>query len=454
MLLRFPGDFLWGAATAAAQIEGAAFEDGKGPSIWDVFSRIPGATQRGETPDMGCDSYHHLADDIRLMKNLGLQTYRFSFSWPRIFPEGTGRVNQKGLDYYRALLDALHENGIVPNATMYHWDLPYWLSVKGGFGNRDIVQWFVEYAQVLLEAFGRDIPLWATFNEPIAVYAGYAYGFFAPGIRDERYARQCVHNLLVCHGKTVQLFRDMGLPNAKIGIVVDIWPHFPARPDCAEDIRLAESNNEITGHGMFLNPLFLGGYSDIHADYMRKNGLYPQVEAGDFETIAQPLDFYGLNFYNGLFDRAGVEKKRDGKQGGNFQDDEADGYYAADFHPECILDALRLLRDKYHLQIPIYITENGYGVENERDEAGYVRDEKRIAYLAQILRHVHRAIEEGIPVRGYYVWSLMDNYEWSAGYSKKYGIAHVDFNTQARTLKESGKWYAKVIARGAVELPD
>lgn len=442
MKYEFPQDFLWGTATAAAQVEGAAFEDGRGPSIWDVFSRIPGKIGDGSTPDVACDQYHRFEEDIAIMKQMGIKSYRFSFSWSRILPEGTGEVNQAGIDYYKRLIGSLKENGIVPNATMYHWDLPYALQIQGGFGNREMVKWFTDYANILLDNFGQDVDLWVTFNEPIAVYVGHAYGFFAPGLKNEKYARQCLHNLLVCHGETVKLFREKKLQNARIGIVVDVWPHYPARPGNKKDEEMALYNNEIAGYGMFLHPLFLGGYSRELMRYMEEKDMTPRAEEGDFDTIHQRLDFYGLNFYNGIYDNAEpVEVQREAdKAGGNFQD-------KPESHPEAVYQVLHMLVEKYKVDIPIYVTENGLPQEDSADLDGLLEDQERIDYIQQILIWTHKAMEDGIPVKGYYVWSLLDNFEWSAGYSMRYGLNYTDYRTLERIPKKSAGWYRDVIEK-------
>ncbi|MDO5422940.1 MAG: family 1 glycosylhydrolase [Eubacteriales bacterium] len=447
MQYTFPKDFLWGAATAAAQIEGGAFEDGREPSIWDVFSRIPGKIKNGDLPDISCDSYHLYEKDIEAMKALGLKTYRFSFSWSRIIPDGTGEVNPAGIQYYKRLIAALKENGIVPNATMYHWDLPYALQIQGGFGNRDCISWFTHYAKVLLDNFGEDVDFWVTFNEPIALYVGHAYGFFAPGLKNEKYARQCLHHLLLCHGEAVKLFRTYGFSKAKIGIVVDVWKHYPDRPGNAEDEAYAVFNNEIAGYGMFLHPLFLGGYSEELNAYLEKNGMVPQMEEGDFETMRQPLDFYGLNFYNGLYDNAEEIRKKEAvlKAGGNYQDQPKQ-------HPEAVRDVLHMLVEKYRIQIPIYITENGLPQEDGPLEE-VLDDRERIAYVEQVLIAVHQAIADGIPVKGYYLWSLMDNFEWSAGFSLRYGLHYTDYQTGKRIPKKSAGWYARVIRENGFTIP-
>jgi beta-glucosidase len=441
MNCQFPKDFLWGVATAAAQVEGAAFEDGRGLSIWDVFSRIPKAVVNNDTPDIACDQYHRYREDIALMKELGVKSYRFSFSWSRIIPDGKGAVNQAGIAYYKSLIASLRENGIVPNATAYHWDLPYALQIQGGFGNRKIVDWYTYYFSILLDNFGDDVDFWVTFNEPIAVYVGHALGFFAPGLKDEAYARQCIHNLLVCHGEAVKLFRQRHFKNARIGIVVDVWPHYPAREGNKKDEDLAALNNATAGSGMLLHPVFLGGYPDLFSEYTKHNKMYPEILDGDFDTIRQPLDFYGLNYYNGVFDKASDgEDIFDAKRGGNFQTSAIPGY-----HYECLYKVLHMLVEKYKLTIPIYVTENGFASNTELDRDAAIHDTERIEYIRNILIWLHKAVSEGIQVKGYYLWSLLDNFEWSAGYTMRYGIVRTDFDTQERIIKDSGRWYSELI---------
>ncbi len=449
MRINFPEDFLWGAATAAQQVEGAAFEGGRGLSIWDVFARIPGKIRDGQVPDVTCDQYHRYEEDIKRMKELGIKSYRFSFSWPRILPNGTGEANPEGIDYYKRLISCLKENGIIPNATMYHWDLPYQLQLKGGWGNREIVRWFTDYAKVLLDNFGEDIDYWVTFNEPIATYVGYGLGTFAPGLTDEKYARQALHNLLVCHGETVKLFRE-SQQTGKIGIVVDIWKHRAGRPGNEEDERTALQANEINGYGWFLHPLFLGGYSEELTEYCRENDLMPAVEEGDFETIRTPIDFYGLNFYNGLIDNVEkdreLEEKKKKQGGGNYQD-------KPEQHPEAIYDVLHMLVEKYRVKVPIYVTENGslqldFG---DKPKEYFLEDDERIDYLKEVLKWLAKAMEDGIDVRGYYLWSLLDNFEWNVGTFMRYGIHYTDFKTLERTPKKSAFWYRDVIKNHGFE---
>lgn len=445
MKAQFPSDFVWGVATSASQVEGAAFEDGRGPSIWDIYCHEPNRTL--DVPDVACDQYHRYEEDVALMKQLHVQAYRFSFSWSRILPDGTGKVNQAGLDYYRRLLDCLKANGIKPYATIYHWDLPYKLQLMGGFGNRDFIRWYVDYVRILLDNFGSNIDYWITFNEPIAVYVGYALGFFAPGLQDEKYARQCLHHLLVAHGEAVKLFRSYNLPNTHVGITVDVWQHYPMNADDPRDVALAMYNNETQGYGMFLNPVFLGKQSDELGRYFAANGFAPKTEPGDFETIHQPLDFFGLNFYNAVIDHADEEISLDGANGGNFQRSAVPGQFF-----DALNDVMKMLKEKYHLDIPIIITESGMAQFDEvPDEHGVVHDAARIAYLEQILTHLHQAMQDGADVRGYFLWTLLDNWEWSGGFSWRYGLTRVNFETQERIIKDSGRWYSEVIARGGLE---
>ena len=438
---------MWGVATAAAQIEGAAFEGGRGPSIWDVFSRLPGKIKNDGRPDVACDSYHLYEKDVALMKEMGVKTYRFSFSWPRIIPDGSGELNPEGIRYYKELIACLKKNGIVPNATMYHWDLPYALQVKGGFGNREIITWFKHYAEVLLDNFGEDVDLWVTFNEPIAVYVGHALGFFAPGLQDEKYARQCLHHLLVCHGEVVRMFRERNLQNAKIGIVVDVWKHYPARAGNEEDEASAVYNNEITGYGMFLHPLFLGGYSGELQKYLKEQDMEPVTEEGDFEIMRRKVDFYGLNFYNGLYDNAEELRAREKaqKEGGNYQD-------RPESHPEAIRDVLHMLVEKYKVDVPIYITENGLPQDAGEGREKNLDDQERIDYVKDVLSALHETMEDGIQVKGYYMWSLLDNFEWSAGYAARYGLYYTDYQTLERIPKKSAGWYRQVIAENGFDV--
>ena len=447
--MKFPKEFLFGVATSAAQLEGGAGEDGRGLSIWDTFSRIPGTIADGTTPETACDFYHSYPCDLHLAKELNVESFRFSFSWSRIFPEGRGRVNQKGVDYYKRLIEEMHKNDLVPNATLYHWDLPYELERMGGWMNRDVVQWYGEYASWLFREFGKDIPLWATINEPIATYVGYANGGFAPGRTLEKFGRTANHHILLAHGEGVQRFRAENLKDSKIGIVIDIWNHHPFRPDNEEDCRLAKMENEKT-YRSYLNPIFLGAYSEELLDYMREQNCMPDIRSGDMAKICQPLDFFGLNCYNRVVDCADPELLRQEKKkhtGGNFQDN------GNEFYPKAVYDAIKILQEEYRINIPIYVTENGtYNCQETITEDGKIHDRERITYLKGFLYWIHKAMEEGADIRGYYVWSLLDNWEWNAGYTSRFGLIHVNFDTQERIVKDSGKWYRETIRNREVDM--
>jgi beta-glucosidase len=441
--LVFPEDFVFGVATSATQVEGAAFEDNRGLSIWDAFARVPGVIADGSTPDNACDTYHRWEQDFDLLKTLGVKSYRFSFSWPRIMPAGKGKVNQKGLDYYKRMIDKLNNMGIMPNATIYHWDLPYELEREGGWLNREVVDWYGEYASILFREFGDSVPMWATINEPIAAYVGYGLGQFAPGRRGEKSGRQANHHVLLAHGEGVRRFREENLENSKIGIVVDIWNHHPYRLDDAEDIALAEIENEKT-YRSYLNPIFNGCYTTELLAYMEKNNCLPTMEVSDMKLINQPLDFFGLNCYNRVLECADSEllKKKDNKiSGGNYMDN------GSEYYPRAVYDALHILKNDYNVQMPIYITENGTPNCNEKIAAdGKIHDQERIKYLEGFLDWINKAISEGIDVRGYYAWSLLDNWEWHAGYTYRYGLVHNNFATQERIPKDSFWWYRDLIA--------
>ena len=442
----FSEDFIWGVAACAAQVEGAASEDGRGPSIWDTFAKTPGRIADGTTPAVTCDQYHRLEEHIAFMKSLGIKSYRFSVSWSRIMPEGTGKINQKGIDYYKKLVRLLKENDIIPNLTLYHWDLPEALSQKGGFANRDFVKWYTDYAKVVFDTFGDEIDYYATFNEPISVYVGYGLGRFAPGISDEKTVRAAMHHLLVAHGEAVKLFRTYNFKRAKIGIVVDMWHHYPLRPDNADDISLAEFNNETAGYGMFLNPVFLGAYQERCIEYMKARDVMPDILPGDMASISSPIDFYGLNFYNGIFDKADGPVRADGENRGMFQcsDPSMQGIY----HHQALGDCLKILKEKYKVSCPIIITESGYDAGREPYTGEEIRDDYRIEYIKKTLTELSVQIKAGYDVRGYYLWTLLDNWEWCAGYTARFGLASVDFTTCDFVPKKSAYYYKKVIETG------
>ena len=433
--MSFRKDFIWGAASAAYQLEGGYKDDGKGLNIWDVYTNCSSAGEKkfikyNETGNVACDHYHRYKEDVALMKKTGIKYYRFSINWTRILPDGTGKVNKAGIKFYSDLIDELIKNGITPMVTLFHWDYPHKLHQRGGWLNPDSSDWFADYADIVF----RNIPnaqMFATHNEPIATYVGYALKGFAPGFGLEKYGRQANHNLLLSHGKAVERFRSGG-NKAKIGIVVDIWNRVPADPYSEADVRLAKEQNGLA-HGSYLSPLFCGEYNKYVEEMMRRRGIKIERRDGDLSLIGAPLDFYGLNCYNRVVvsSRPDVDvKKVISQNGGNFLDN------GNELYPDAIYDALKIARDEYKVDLPVYITENGVGFENEKVEDGMIRDEQRIAYLKSAFESLGRAINEGFDVRGYFLWSLTDNFEWNAGYSMKFGL-----HTRDRQKKASADFY-------------
>jgi len=434
----FPPDFVWGAATAAYQIEGAWQEDGKGESIWDRFSHTPGRVFQGHTGDTACDHYHRYAEDIALMRRLGLKAYRFSVSWPRILPLGWGTVNPRGLDFYDRLVDAVLEAGMEPFLTLYHWDYPQALYERGGWENRDMLGTFADYAAVMVRRLGDRVRKWTTLNEPAVVaFAGYAFGEHAPGLRDMRRACQVAHNLMVAHGMALQAMRAVN-PGIEGGIVLNQWIVDPATDD-PHDAAAAEYawNTQATG---FLHPLLKGYYHPQMVDSLKGN--MPQLQAGDMALITQKMDFIGLNSYSrNVVNARGKIKRIPGSE-----------YTEMDW--EVCAPALRRLLNKMHRDYdlpPLYITENGAAFKDTLSSDGKVHDARRLEYLRNHFIQARLAMQDGVDVRGFFVWSLLDNFEWGHGYSKRFGVVHVDFETQKRTVKDSGEWYARVITSNAVE---
>jgi beta-glucosidase len=454
--LRFPEGFAWGSATAAYQIEGAPRTDGKGPSVWDTFSHAPGNVRGGDTGDIACDSYHRYREDVALMASLGLTHYRFSISWPRVQPGGRGPANAKGLDYYRALLDELAAHGISATATLYHWDLPQELQDDGGWPARDTAQRFAEYAVLCAQALGDRVDRWITLNEPqVVANNGYRHGQHAPGLRDPEAAAAATHHLLLGHGLATQALRAAGV--AHVGITLDLHPIrvlSDGRPGDVEDARLI---TDAMTNGLYLEPVLYGRYP-VHtpAAMLPPSAL---VADGDMETISQPLDFLGVNYYSPLFLRAGdpsdlrlnEEPARSGAPGVvEYRPDQferttmgwlvdADGLY------EILLEV-----SKQAPGLPLYITENGRAAEDYVDPNGEVNDFERVRYLHTHLEAAARAINDGVSLAGYFVWSLLDNFEWAWGYQKRFGIVFVDFGTQRRIPKSSARFYSEVVRANAV----
>ncbi len=434
---KFPHNFLWGAATASYQIEGAWNEDGKGESIWDRFSHTPGKISDNSTGDVACDHYHHFEEDIALMRRLGLKAYRFSISWTRVLPLGAGNVNPSGLDFYDRLVDALCAANIEPLLTLHHWDYPQALYEAGGWTNRANLYHFADYAAIVTKRLSDRVKFWTTFNEPgVIAWDGYVSGEHAPGEQNPPKAKQVAHNLMVAHGLAVQAIRDVD-PNLNVGIVLNQWMS-DAADDDSQSIHNAESawnRSETT----FLHPIFKGYY---HPEYVEYAGGLPEIQAGDMALIAQRLDFLGVNFYSrNLYNAQGHAE-------------EVAGSEYTEMGWEVCAPALRRMLNKINREYnlpPIYITENGASFHDEVSADGKIRDSRRLDYLKNHFIQTHLAMQDGVDVRGYMVWSLMDNFEWGHGFTKRFGIIRVDYETQKRTVKDSGEWYAKVIASNSVE---
>ncbi|MEP7133236.1 MAG: GH1 family beta-glucosidase [Acidobacteriota bacterium] len=440
----FPEDFLWGAATSAYQIEGSPLADGAGPSIWHRFSHTPGLVRDDDTGDVACDHYRLWKNDIALMRELGLTAYRFSISWSRIFPEGTGAVNQAGLDFYRRLVDGLREAGIRPFATLYHWDLPAALDDRGGWLNRDVAGWFADYATAAYRALDGGVDAWATLNEPWVVSdGGYLSGALAPGHRNLFEAPIVSHNLLRAHGAAVEAYRAVS-SRAAIGMVVNLEPKYPAS-QTAEDLA-ATRRADAYMNRQYLDPVFLGSYPEELAEIFGE--AWPRFPSSDFAGIRSPIDFLGVNYYTrGVMrsDAADVPLRSVRVR----QKQHAHTETSWEVYPEGLADTLRWVTARYG-KLPLYVTENGAAFYDPPTVGELGRDPLRVEYLREHLRAARRAMAGGVNLRGYFAWSLLDNFEWSHGYSKRFGIVHVDFATQKRTPKESARFYAEVIrTRGA-----
>jgi len=441
----FPEGFVWGAATAAYQIEGATSEDGRGESIWDRFCRTPGKVENGDTGDRACEHYHRWPEDIDLMQSLNLGGYRFSISWPRIQPDGRGPVNQKGLDFYRRLLERLRERGIDPLATLYHWDLPQALEDEGGWASRDIVGRFADYAELVFDGLGDLVGDWVTHNEPwVSAFLGYAYGTKAPGATDWPRALAAAHHTLLSHGEVVAAFRAAGRKE-RIGIAIDLTVVYAASEtpdDEAAALRLDSHRNR-----WFLDPVLRGSYPEEMLErHERQFGPLGFVQDGDMERISQPIDFLGINFY-----RPTVVSAGDGNPVIEVSEVELDGERTSMGWPiaPAALAALLLRIKRDYGDVPLLITENGAAFDDELDGGVVVEDPRRLSYLEEHLKAVRHAIGRGVDVRGYYVWSLLDNFEWEHGYSQRFGIVYVDYETQRRVPKRSALWYRDLIAQQA-----
>ncbi len=452
--LSFPPGFTWGAATAAYQIEGAAHADGRGLSVWDTFSHTPGKVRGGDTGDIACDSYHRYPEDVAIMRSLGLNAYRFSISWPRVQPGGSGKANQKGLDYYRALLDKLAEHEIEAAVTLFHWDLPQELQDVGGWAARDVVLRFAEYATLVADALGDRVARWITINEPqVVADNGYRTGRHAPGLTDDEAATATTHHLLLGHGLATQALRAAGA--AEVGITLDLHP--VRLLGSGEALEQAGRIADAEMNGLYLEPLLHGRYPTEAAPELTPSGSL--IVDGDLATINQPLDFLGINYYSPVFLREGDPSDL------RLNEYPARGSVpgVVGYAPETLertpmgwlvdADGLYELLLRLHADapgLPLYITENGCAAEDYITPEGVVNDIERVSYLHKHLSAAARAIEAGVNLAGYYVWSLLDNFEWGWGYQKRFGIVFVDFATQRRIPKSSAAFYAEVVRTGKI----
>jgi beta-glucosidase len=451
--VRFPDGFVWGSATASYQIEGAAQEDGRGPSIWDTFTRTPGRVFAGHTGDVACDHYHRYRDDVAIMKDLGLDAYRFSIAWPRVRPDGTGPVNTRGLDFYDRLTDELLSQGIDPLITLYHWDLPQVLESRGGWTNRETAYAFAEYAQIVHARLGDRVRTWTTLNEPwCAAYLGYAAGVHAPGRQDPAAAFRAVHHLNLAHGLAAEALRSAGVQT--LGITLNTFSIIPSDPSSAADQAAARIVDGVQNR-VFLDPLIKGAYPDDMRELMSRFLPLDFIADGDEKQINQPIDVLGVNYYtpNYVAAKPGSPGSLDtpGTEGIDFT--KPDGP-VTDMNwliePSALTSLLERLHNDYG--VPMLITENGAAYpEGPSTETGEVHDQRRIDYIDGHLRACHDAISRGVDLRGYFVWSLMDNFEWAEGYAKRFGIVHVDYTTQQRRPKDSARWFAGVIRRNGLE---
>jgi beta-glucosidase len=458
-MLRFPDGFLWGTATASYQIEGAVDEDGRGPSIWDTFCHTPGKVFHGDTGDVACDHYHRWEEDVALMAQLGVNSYRMSVAWPRVQPEGSGEYNQSGIDFYRRLLDSLVEHGIAPVVTLYHWDLPQALQDLGGWTSRDTSKRFADYAYEVVSALGERVRLWITLNEPwVSSHLGYGEGEHAPGTADLSSAIRASHHLLLGHGLAAKAVRSVMSPPSSLGITLNLAPTRPASNSDAD----AEAALRVDGYAnrWFLGPLFKGTYPKDLADLFHPVTGDSHVHAGDLETIATPIDFLGVNYYfcHTVADSHGAPQPGTAPFGPAVlravgRPDPAVPVTGRGWpvQPDGLTEILVRLRHEYG-PVPIYLTENGAAFHDYVDPDGAVKDPERVDYLESHLKAAHAAISAGVDLRGYFCWTFTDNFEWAAGYSQRFGLIWVDFKTQERILKTSASWYAEVARRNGLEI--
>jgi beta-glucosidase len=444
----FPADFVWGTATAAYQVEGATREDGRSVSIWDTFSRRPGAIVGGDTGDIADDHYHRYADDVALMRRLGFDAYRFSIAWPRIQPDGRGAPKRAGLDFYRRLADSLHEQGITPWATLYHWDLPQALEDAGGWMNRDTAHRFAEYAGIMAEELGDVIQNWITLNEPwCSSFLSYAAGEHAPGRTEGPAAARAAHHLLLGHGEGLAAIRA-ARPDARAGITLNLYSVVPA--SSAEADLDAARRIDGLGNRFFLDPVLTGRYPDDVLDDLGEASWFAEhAPAEDLALISAPIDFLGINYYSRHTTRAGSPTGRPSANPGSefveMVDTGAERTQMGwEIHPDGLIDVLKQA-NALAPELPLYITENGAAYPDADGPDGSVHDPERMAYFRDHVEACAEAVRLGLPLNGYFAWSLMDNFEWAWGYSRRFGLVHVDYATQKRTPKTSALWFARLL---------
>jgi beta-glucosidase len=430
---------VWGAATSSYQIEGAAAEDGRGPSIWDTFCATPGKVRDGDSGAVACDFYHRYPQDIELMRELGVDAFRFSIAWPRVLPVGRGAVNAAGLDFYDRLVDALLAAGIRPFPTLYHWDLPQPLEDAGGWRSRATAEAFAEYTEAVVRRLGDRVHDWTTHNEPFCTaWLGHVVGVHAPGLTDVGAGVTAAHHVLLSHGLAVDVVRREA-PGARVGIVFDVWPVHPASDDPA-DTDAARATDGVRNR-LYLDPVLRGAYPDEVLDEL---GAAPPIEDGDLELMSRPLDFVGINNYSRTVARAGADGAPPVTEVPAGAPVTATGW---EIYPDALYEVLVRLHREYGVG-SMYVTESGAAFDDRRDGNGRVDDQGRVSYLDGYVEAALRARGEGVPLEGYFVWSLLDNFEWSEGYSKRFGIVYVDFETLERVPKSSFHWYRDRIARG------
>lgn len=452
-MAEFPEKFIWGAATSSYQIEGAAHEDGRGLSIWDTFCAIPGKVYAGQNGDIAADHYHRYEEDVGLMRDIGIRSYRFSIAWPRIFPTGKNTINWKGVDFYNRLIDKLLEYDIAPMVTLYHWDLPQALQDLGGWTNRDTISRFVDYADYVFRAFGDRVKLWITHNEPwVVAYAGHYIGRHAPGMTNLSKAVQVSHHLILSHAKAVERYREIWPTSqaGKIGPALNLYPMYPAT-ESWEDKKAAELADEFHNR-WFLDSILAGKYPEkLFGIFKEKLGV-PEINDGDMETIAaNRSNFLGVNFYFrkviAAADNHDILCYKEVKPSGS-------KYTSMDWEifPEGLHRMLMDIKERYD-NPHVYITENGAAFDDVPQADGSIHDHDRIDYLAKHVEQLAKCIQEGVNLDGYYIWSLMDNFEWAFGFSKRFGIVYIDYGTLERKMKSSAWWYRDLIKNNGCAIP-